>query len=75
MNGRPAELVLLVQVERVLCHCPKAFIRGKVWQPDDWPDTSKVPTLAEMMVTHGAMTETIDEVEAGVKDDRETRLY
>ena len=49
VSGRPAELVLLVQVERVLCHCPKAFIRGNVWQPDDWPDTSNVPTLAEMM--------------------------
>ena len=75
INGRPAELVLLVKVERVLCHCPKAFIRGKVWQPDAWPDTSDVPTLAEMMLVHGAMTETIDEVEAGVKEDRETRLY
>jgi uncharacterized protein len=75
VNGRAAELVLLLRVERVLCHCPKAFIRGKVWQQDAWPDTSAVPTLAEMMVAHGAMSETLDEVEAGVKKDRETRLY
>ena len=75
VDGRPAKFVLLVQVERVLCHCPKAFIRGQVWQADAWPDTSDVPTLAEMMVAHGAMTETIDEVEAGVKEDRETQLY
>ena len=75
VNGRPAELVLLVRVERVFCHCPKAFIRGKVWQRDDWPDTSDVPTLAEMMKAHGKMSETLDEVEAGVREDRETRLY
>lgn len=75
VNGRPAELILLVHVERVLCHCPKAFIRGKVWQQESWPDTADVPTLAEMMVAHGAMSETLDEVEAGVREDRETRLY
>jgi uncharacterized protein len=67
--------VLLVRVERVLCHCPKAFIRGKVWQQEDWPDTSNVPTLAEMLKIHGEMSETLDEVEAGVAEDRKTRLY
>jgi len=75
VNGRPAELILLVRVERVLCHCPKAFIRGKVWQSEDWPDTSMVPTLAEMMRVHGSMPESLDEIEAGVKEDRETNLY
>jgi len=75
VNGRPAELILLVHIERVLCHCPKAFIRGKVWQPDDWPDTSNVPSLAEMMKVHGAMPETLDEIEDGVREDRETNLY
>jgi uncharacterized protein len=75
VNQRPASLVLLVRVERVLCHCPKAFIRGKVWQQEDWPDTSNVPTLAEMLKVHGQMNETLDEVEAGVAEDRKTRLY
>lgn len=75
VNGRPAELILLIHVERVLCHCPKAFIRGKVWQADDWPDTSDVPTLAEMLKVHGAMGETLEEVEEGVREDRETNLY
>lgn len=75
INGRPAELILLVRVERVLCHCSKAFVRGKVWQPEDWPDRSDVPTLAEMMKVHGAMPEHIDEIEVGVKEDREFNLY
>jgi PPOX class probable FMN-dependent enzyme len=75
VNGRPSELILLVHVQRVMCHCPKAFIRGKVWQKDEWPDTSNVPTLAEMLVAHGEMSETLEEVEAGVKKDREIRLY
>ena len=75
INGRPAELVLLVHVERVLCHCSKAFVRGKVWQRESWPDASDVPTLAEMMKVHGEMPESLEEIEGGVKEDRETNLY
>lgn len=75
VNGRPSELILLVRIERVLCHCPKAFIRGRVWQPDHWPDTVNVPSLAEMMKVHGAMSETLGEIEDGVREDREHNLY
>lgn len=75
INGRKAGLTLLVRVERVLCHCPKAFVRGKVWQSDAWPDTTNVPTLAEMMVAHGEIAETVSEVDAVVMNDGKTRLY
>jgi PPOX class probable FMN-dependent enzyme len=75
VNGRPSGLVLLVQVERVLCHCPKAFVRGKVWQPDEWPDTSNVPTLAEMLVAHASLSEPLEEVDARVTKACETTLY
>jgi len=75
IKGRSAQFILLVQVQRVLCHCPKAFIRSNTWQPDKWPDTSDVPTLAEMMKAHGRMKETLEEVELGVKEDREQNLY
>lgn len=57
-HGEAAELSLLVKVERVLCHCPKAFARGKVWQPDEWPDTADVPTGRDMTIAHVAMGET-----------------
>lgn len=75
VNGRTSEFVLLVEVQRVLCHCPKAFVRGKVWQPEEWPDIADVPTLAEMMVAHGHMSETVAEVDAVVRNDGKTRLY
>lgn len=75
VNGRPSELILLVHVERVLSHCPKAFIRGKVWQPADWPDTADVPTLAEMLKVHGAMPETVQEIADGCRLDTENNLY
>ena len=75
VNGRAAEFILLVEIERVLSHCPKAFVRGKVWQPNEWPDTTDVPTLAEMMVAHGHLSETVADVDAVIRNDGETRLY
>ena len=46
ISGKPAQSMLLIKVNRVLCHCPKAFVRGGVWSPEKWPDTSNVPPLA-----------------------------
>ncbi len=75
VNGRPAGLVMLVKVERVLCHCSKAFIRGNVWQSDKWPDTSDVPTLAELVHAHAAAQMKIEDIATNIKNDAETNLY
>jgi PPOX class probable FMN-dependent enzyme len=34
--GRPALLVLRVEVEECFFHCGKAFIRSDLWNPDAW---------------------------------------
>ncbi len=75
VNGKPANLILLIHVERVLSHCPKAFVRGRVWQPDLWPDTSNVPSVAEMMIAHSNLSETLNEIEEIVRNDGKNRLY
>lgn len=75
VNGRPAAMQILVRVERVLSHCSKAFVRGKVWHPEEWPDTSAVPSLAEMLIAHAAMSTPVEELQAAIDEDRETGLY
>lgn len=35
-RGRPAVLVIRVDVDEVFFHCAKAFLRAKLWQPDTW---------------------------------------
>ena len=75
VNDRPAGLVLLIRVERVLSHCPKAFIRSRAWQPDHWPDRSDVPTLAEMMKAHADLPDTIAELDAVIENSNTNRLY
>lgn len=75
VNGKPSDFILLIRVSHVLSHCPKAFVRGGVWEADRWPDTSDVPTLAEMMVAHGQLSEAVEEMDEIIRNDRETRLY
>ncbi len=39
VRGRRPILVLLVEVEQIFFHCPKSFLRSKLWEPDSWqPD-------------------------------------
>lgn len=75
VSGKPAQTALLIKVNRVQCHCPKAFMRGGVWSPEKWPETEDVPTLAEMMCKHGALEESIADVKGIVQRDGENRLY
>jgi len=74
VHGKPSEFVLMIQVNHVLSHCPKAFVRGGVWDSAKWPDTSNVPSLAELMVAHGSPV-TVQEMDDIIVRDGETRLY
>lgn len=80
VNGRPAEFVLRITVQEAFLHCSKSMVRSRLWQPDAWPDTSEVPSLAEAMVAHGKLVEKnlVKDVEAMqqiIDDDAENRLY
>src|SRR6266481_300975 len=75
VNGKPPNFVLVITVEEAFFHCPKCIIRSRLWKPDQWPDLSDVPTLAEAMIAHGALSESMTEVEAVIEDSNTKRLY
>jgi uncharacterized protein len=75
INGKAPNLVLVVTVEEAFLHCPKCVIRAKLWKPEDWPDRANVPTLAEAMVAHGALSESVLKVQAVVDHDGANRMY
>ena len=35
-----------VEVEECFFHCPKAFRRSQLWEPEAWPDRSVLPSMA-----------------------------
>ncbi|WP_293780512.1 MSMEG_1061 family FMN-dependent PPOX-type flavoprotein [uncultured Aeromicrobium sp.] len=40
VDGHLPRLLLEVTVEQVFFHCPKAFMRGRVWKPETWDPTA-----------------------------------
>jgi PPOX class probable FMN-dependent enzyme len=50
--GKPPRTAIVLEAEEVYAHCPKAFIRSKLWDPDTWPDPATLPTAAEVSVAH-----------------------
>ncbi len=75
INGREPHLVLLVNVTEAFMHCAKSIARGNLWQPDNWPDTSNVPSLSEAMVAHAKLSVSTAEMQTIIDDDFEQRMY
>jgi PPOX class probable FMN-dependent enzyme len=75
VNGKAPNLVLVVNVEEAFIHCPKCMVRSCLWTHEQWPDRLDVATLAETMVVHGALTETVPEMQAIIDNDGATGLY
>jgi uncharacterized protein len=75
INGKLPDHAIVVAVERVLSHCSKCMIRSHLWQPEGWPDPADVPTLAEMLVAHAELDETVADVQTVIDDDQVKGLY
>jgi len=52
VDGKRPKVVLGVQVHEAFIHCAKALRRAQLWQPEGWPDTTGMPTVACMLVDH-----------------------
>jgi hypothetical protein len=50
--GKPPRTAIVVRADEVYAHCPKAFIRSRLWHPDTWPTADAVPSPAEVMLAH-----------------------
>jgi len=75
VNGKAPNFVLVVAVEEAFMHCPKCMVRSRLWKPEEWPDRTDVPTLAEAMVAHAALAESVAEMQAIIDNDGAKRLY
>jgi uncharacterized protein len=73
--GKPPRTAIVVKTEEVYTHCPKAFVRSKLWDPESWPDPSTLPTSAEVSLAHQRNPElTLEQVEARERDSLANRL-
>jgi PPOX class probable FMN-dependent enzyme len=75
VNGKVPLVALVVSVEEAFMHCPKCVVRSKLWKPEDWPDRTDAPTLAEAMVAHAALSESVQEMQDIIDEDGAKRMY
>jgi uncharacterized protein len=74
INGKAPEHVLVVEIASVMAHCPKCMIRSNLWRSEAWPDTSTLPSFAEVLTAH-ARIGTLEETQAVIDKGNRERLY
>ncbi|HEX7291390.1 MAG TPA: MSMEG_1061 family FMN-dependent PPOX-type flavoprotein [Conexibacter sp.] len=73
--GKPPKSALVVRADEVFAHCPKAFVRSRLWDPETWLGPDEQPSPAE--VSHAHMRDpalTVADVERQQAESLRTRL-
>jgi hypothetical protein len=75
VRGQRPVLAMVIEIDQVFSHCPKAFMRSGLWEPSTWlPDA--VPTTAALCKAVQEPAETLEELEAHYARERySTLLY
>jgi uncharacterized protein len=75
VKGSRPKLALLVEIEEIFYHCPKAFLRSTLWDADTW-DPRALPSTARIVKSVQADTEeTVEELERHYTVGYTDRLY
>ena len=73
--GKPPRTAIVVRAEEVYTHCPKAFVRSRLWDPGSWQDPAALPTSAEVSLAHQRNPElTLEQVQERERDALANRL-
>ncbi len=62
----PAILLLKVTVTEAYFHCGKAFIRSNLWNPDQWPEASRISFGREIGNNTGKNKDFVEDLDAQV---------
>lgn len=75
INNKVPKLALVVNIKEAFFHCAKCMLRSKIWQSEQWESTDDLPSLAQTMVDAANLKETVEEMEALIKQDEREGLY
>lgn len=74
VSGHRPRLALVVHVEEVFTHCPKAFLRSSLWKPDTWaPDAA--PSRACIVQALERPEDSLEDLVAYYGPDYAKKLY
>jgi uncharacterized protein len=63
VRGQRPVLAMVVEIDQVFSHCPKAFMRSRLWEPSTW-EPEALPTTAALCKAVQEPAETLEELEA-----------
>jgi uncharacterized protein len=74
VKGHRPRLALVVGIDQIFFHCPKSFLRSKLWRPESWsPDA--LPSQAQIIKSVQPCEETLAELEEYYGPAYASRLY
>ena len=62
VRGKRPVLALVVAIDQVFSHCPKAFMRSGLWEPESW-NPGALPSIAALCKAAQDTPETVAELE------------
>ena len=62
MQGKAPNLALIVDIDEAFMHCPRAFRRSGLWNPETWPDKDAVPSMSAILHQQLRMPGTVEEL-------------
>jgi PPOX class probable FMN-dependent enzyme len=74
VQGKRPILALVIEIDQVFSHCQKAFLRSKLWEPDQWAPADELPSVAALCKATQETPETLEELEAYYSLPNYTRL-
>lgn len=75
VEGHRPRLALLVHIEQVFFHCPKAFRRSGLWRTQTWPAPDVLPSIAQIVKAVQPTRETLAELERHYGPGYDDLLY
>jgi PPOX class probable FMN-dependent enzyme len=75
-KGKLPRLAIVVDVEEVFTHCPKAFLRSKLWSEESRIDRNELPSFAEILRDHVGIAECdVEELQRELDHKAATTLH
>lgn len=75
INGRVPALAMIVDIREVYFHCSRCMVRSSLWQPEHWPETKDLPSMAQIIVDQSDGSEDLDQLSAYIRKTETTDLY
>ena len=76
VGGKLPKLAIVVHIEEVFTHCPKAFVLSSLWDTATWTDRSEIASYAEMLRDHAGIVDCdVEELQEWIDERVRTTLH